>query len=298
MKNNDTGQNTQQGQRILLVEDYEVNQKIGQMFLQKAGFNVDIAENGQQAVEAYHQNHYDLILMDIQMPIMDGYQATVAIRNLESKIQHPKSNINSHSNSAIPNPQSPIRKVPIIAMTGNTSEEGLDPEDSLGINECIRKPAQWDQVLLVVKKWIDADSKSSMINPLKDASHPPVRGKKATPAPLDMDKVIEEFMGQKEILFEILEEFIKRVGVQVDNIRRAVDRSDYGVIFSEAHAIKGGAANLTADPLADVAADLEKAAAEQQTDETVILVEKMAIELNQLKNYLQPKLTKSKKSFK
>ena len=275
MEKNVTGPSNRKCQRILLAEDYEVNQKIGQLFLQNAGYRVDIAENGQQAVEAYQQNHYDLILMDIQMPVMDGYAATREIRKLESEIQNPKSEIDL---------------VPIIAMTGNTSEASLDADNSPGINECIRKPAQWDQVLLVVRKWIDAEFSASGGKTLKGVVSPSVRKAKENPFPLDLDKAIKEFMGQKEILFGILQDFVNLAGAQVENIRRAVDCSDYGAIVSEAHAIKGGAANLTAYQLADLASDLEKAASEHKTDQTVLLAEKLENEYYHLETFLRPKL--------
>ena len=275
MEKNVTDPSDRNCQRILLAEDYEVNQKIGQLFLQNAGYRVDIAENGQQAVEAYQQNHYDLILMDIQMPIMDGYAATREIRQLESEIQNPKSE---------------IEIVPIIAMTGNTSEASLDADNNPGINECIQKPAQWDQVLLVVQKWINAEFGGSMDKTLKGVVSPSVRKTNENPFPLDLDKAIAEFMGQKEILFGILQDFVDIAGAQVENIRRAVDCSDYGVIVSEAHAIKGGAANLTAYQLADSASDLEKAAAEQRTDQTVLLAEKLENEYYHLETFLRPRL--------
>ena len=275
MEKNITDPSHRNCQRILLAEDYEVNQKIGQLFLQNAGYRVDIAENGQQAVEAYQHNHYDLILMDIQMPVMDGYAATREIRELESEIQDVKSEIDM---------------VPIIAMTGNISEACLDADNNPGINECIRKPAQWDQVLLVVQKWIAAEFSASMDKTLKGVVSPSVRKTKENPFPLDLDKAIEEFMGQKEILFRILQDFVNIAGAQVENIRRAVDCSDYGVIVSEAHAIKGGAANLTAYQLADLASDLEKAALEQKTDQTVLLAEKLENEYYHLETFLRPKL--------
>ena len=275
MENNKIDQSTRKCQCILLVEDYEVNQKIGQLFLQNAGYRVDIAENGQQAVEAFQQNHYDLILMDIQMPVMDGYEATKKIRNWEGGLRQA---------------QAEFKKVPIIAMTGDACEANLDAEDYPGIDECIRKPAKWEHVLLVVRKWIDAEYSSSIDKTLKDVVYPSVKRTQENPSPLDMDKAIEEFMGQKEILFGILQDFLNIAAAQVENIRQAVNCSDYGVIVSEAHAIKGGAANLTAYQLADLASDLEKAAIEQQTDQSVLLAEKLENEFYHLETFLGPKL--------
>lgn len=275
MENNKTDQSTRKCQCILLVEDYEVNQKIGQLFLQNAGYRVDIAENGQQAVEAFQQNHYDLILMDIQMPVMDGYEATKKIRNWEGGLRQA---------------QAEFKKVPIIAMTGDACEANLDAEDYPGIDECIRKPAKWEHVLLVVRKWIDAEYSSSTDKTLKDVVYPSVKRTQENPSPLDMDKAIEEFMGQKEILFGILQDFLNIAAAQVENIRQAVNCSDYGVIVSEAHAIKGGAANLTAYQLADLASDLEKAATKQQTDQSVLLAEKLENEFYHLETFLGPKL--------
>jgi len=300
MENNKTDQSTRKCQCILLVEDYEVNQKIGQLFLQNAGDRADIAENGQQAVEAFQQNHYDLILMDIQMPVMDGYEATKRIRNWEGERRNKIGN-NSDSNSEIRIPhstrlsssQAEFKKVPIIAMTGDACEANLDAEDYPGIDECIRKPAKWEHVLLVVRKWIDAEYSSSIDKTLKDVVYPSVKRTQENPSPLDMDKAIEEFMGQKEILFGILQDFLNIAAAQVENIHQAVNCSDYGVIVSEAHAIKGGAANLTAYQLADLASDLEKAATEQQTDQTVLLAEKLENEFYHLETFLGPKLMHS-----
>jgi CheY-like chemotaxis protein/HPt (histidine-containing phosphotransfer) domain-containing protein len=296
MEKNETDPSFRKTQRILLAEDYEVNQKIGQLFLQNAGYRVDIAANGQLAVEAYQQNRYDLILMDIQMPIMDGYEATKRIRKWEKKLKAEKelqnqgsklSGNNSDPNSAFPIPTSDFQRVPIIAMTGTFSEAGMEAENYPGINEYIRKPAKWDQVLLVVQKWIDAEYSFSMDNTSKGWVSPSDRGSKENPSPLNMDKAIEEFMGQKEMLCGILQDFVNIAGAQIENICRAVACSDYRAIGSEAHAIKGAAANLTADKLARLAADLEQAAEKQQPDLSAELADKLEQEFDDLKNYIQ-----------
>ncbi len=109
MTNQNTATSIQKNSRILVAEDYEVNQKIAQLMLQKAGYHVDIVANGQQAIEAYKQNHYDLILMDIQMPLMDGHAATRAIREWESASAMHGSPGMQHINDKNPHTKSAIR---------------------------------------------------------------------------------------------------------------------------------------------------------------------------------------------
>jgi CheY-like chemotaxis protein/HPt (histidine-containing phosphotransfer) domain-containing protein len=297
MEKNETDPSIRKSQRILLTEDYEVNQKIGQLFLQNAGYLVDIAANGQQAVEAYQQNRYDLILMDIQMPIMDGYEATKRIRKWEKKLNAEKE-LKAQSSKLKGKDSDELsafsfqlsaraQRVPIIAMTGTFPEAGMETQNYPGINEYIRKPAKWDQVLLVVQKWVDAEYSFSMDNTSNGVVTPSDRGSKEDSSPLDMDKAIEEFLGQKEILFGILQDFVNIAGAQIENICRAVDCSDYGSIASEAHAIKGAAANLTADKLADLASDLEQAAEKQQPGLSAELADKLEQEFNNLVQYNQ-----------
>ncbi len=315
MTNPDTVSGIEKKSHILVVDDTDVNQKIAQLILQKADYRVDIAENGQQAVEAHQQNRYDLILMDIQMPIMDGHEATRKIRELELKAQSSKLKgrgsgelsassfqlsaraqtgrmqneigKNSDPNSDFRIPTSDFKEVPIVAMTGSAGPGSFDETLYPGMNDCFGKPLQRDRLLSVVQKWINADSKTHTIeNP---ADEIPAIDKKheKNQYPLDLDRAIEEFMGQKEILLGVLQKFLTSTGSQLDNIRHAVKEADYGVLGSKAHAIKGAAANLTADKLADLAADLEQAADKRQPDLSTELADKLEQEFYSLKKYIR-----------
>ncbi len=102
-----------------------------------------------------------------------------------------------------------------------------------------------------------------------------------------MDRAIQEFMGKKEILHGVLHEFINKAKIRIDAIHQAVKRFDYGVIMAEAHGIKGGAANLTADKLANLAADLEKAGKARQPDLSADLVDKLTQEFCNLEKYVR-----------
>jgi signal transduction histidine kinase/CheY-like chemotaxis protein len=115
--------------KILLVEDNEINQEIILEFLKESNLDIDVANNGQIAVQKAKQNSYELILMDIQMPIMDGYEATKQIRNL---------NINT----------------PIIALTANTMKEHIDKACSVGMNEYLLKPIDIHNLYEVLLKFL------------------------------------------------------------------------------------------------------------------------------------------------
>jgi PAS domain S-box-containing protein len=118
--------------RILLVEDNLVNQKVAMIMLQKMGFQVDVAQNGLEAVEAIKKNTFDLIFMDCQMPEMDGYEATKKIKSLKDD----KS------------------KIPIIAMTANAMEGDREKCLAAGMDDYLSKPIRKDKLEEILKKWL------------------------------------------------------------------------------------------------------------------------------------------------
>ena len=126
---------------ILLAEDYPTNQKVALRHLQTAGYQVDLAENGQQAVEAYQSKPYDLILMDVQMPQMDGYEATRQIRNLERESSKKDKNANKG------------KRIPIIALTAHAVKGDKDKCIQAGMDDYIAKPIKREELLDRVGKW-------------------------------------------------------------------------------------------------------------------------------------------------
>jgi CheY-like chemotaxis protein/HPt (histidine-containing phosphotransfer) domain-containing protein len=288
MANQNIETDHQKKSRILVADDYEANRKIAQLILQKAGYHVDIVENGQQAVETCHQNQYDLILMDIQMPLMDGLKATEEIRKWERDMPNKnKIEKNSDSNSEFRSPQSAVEGVPIIAMTGSAAAGNFDGERYPGMDDCIGKPLQRDLLLSAVQKWISSKSTPQINENPADETRLKIRGSEETQFPLNLDRAIQEFMGKKEILYAVLHEFIINAKIRIASIHQAVKGFDYDLIASEAHGLKGGAANLTADKLAGLAADLEEAGAARQPDLSAELADKLEQEFYNLEKYIQ-----------
>ncbi|MFH2092875.1 MAG: response regulator, partial [Pseudomonadota bacterium] len=129
-------ENQKSGVSILLVEDNPVNQKMTQLMLTKAGYIIDIAVNGQQAVHKYTQtpDAFDIIFMDINMPVMNGFEATRQIREFESCV-HPE------------------KRIPIIALTANVLDEFKKQCTDVGMDAFLTKPIKRDIVFQAIQKW-------------------------------------------------------------------------------------------------------------------------------------------------
>ncbi len=120
------------GARVLLVEDNEINREIAREMLENAGVQVDIASNGQEAVEAVRQQAFDVVLMDIQMPEMDGYEATREIRRDDSR-----------------------QNLPIIAMTAGVMTSERERASAAGMNDYITKPINGDELRQIIARWLE-----------------------------------------------------------------------------------------------------------------------------------------------
>ena len=115
--------------RILMAEDNQINQKVGKLILQRAGFNIDLVSDGVEALEAHKAKAYDVILMDCQMPTMDGFEASRQIRSLDQ--------------------QQPV----IIAVTANALVGERERCLNAGMDDYLSKPFQAEQLVAVVRKW-------------------------------------------------------------------------------------------------------------------------------------------------
>jgi len=226
--------------QILVVEDYPTIQEILLMHLRCAGCEVDLAENGEEAVEAFRRKHYDLILMDIQMPVMDGYEATRAIRQLEKDRQ-----------GTAAAGEKPSR-VSIIAITARAAKEDEERCYAAGMDGYLAKP---------VKRRALLDAVSKLGTPEGAPENPPAAQPEGGEdlSALDLAQVLDEFQGREDFLFGAIERFLRDVRGQVAQMRRAVDQGDAQTVLHEAHSVKGAARFLTAERLADTAFKLESA---------------------------------------
>ncbi len=249
--------------RILVADDYPTNQKVAQAYLESAGHQVDIVSDGAEAIEAFEQQRYDLILMDVQMPNVDGYQA--------SRVIQQKS-------------QAGTRKTPIIAMTAYAMQGDREKCLAAGMSDYITKPLNKAALLKLINKWVAVET------PKKAAAatdEKPGTVASPEPVPIDFEKAVAEFDGMRELVTEVLEEFLQLAAGQVEEMLAAVAQGDLKLLAREAHTIKGGAANVHAVPVSHAARQIEESAARQDLAALQQDVGLLDQELRRLKEYLR-----------
>ncbi|MCG8620071.1 MAG: response regulator, partial [Desulfobacterales bacterium] len=249
------------GIRVLVAEDYPTNQKIAVRALTGAGYAVTLAENGAQALDAFLTDEFDLVLMDIQMPEMDGYEATRLIRHHEA----------SRGETG--------QGIPIVAMTAHAIKGYREKCLAAGMDDYITKPLRKRHFLKVVREWTTPEGKTQALpRPLAAPVSP-------RPMPFDYDTALAEFDGDKEFLLEVIGEFCRTIEAQLPRIRAAVSKQNLAAVNTEAHSIKGGAANLTAAELSRTAHDLELAAKTGDVDQCHRLSNHLEAAFFRFKNY-------------
>ncbi|MDJ0976678.1 MAG: response regulator [Planctomycetota bacterium] len=214
------------GARVLLVEDNEINQVVATELLEGVGLEVSLARNGREAVDAVRGGRYDAVLMDIQMPGMDGLQATVEIRKLER-----------------------FRDVPILAMTAQAMDGDREASLAAGMNDHVTKPIDPAQLYSTLARWIA---------PQPDLSD----GDFAALTAFDVDDALGRLRGDRGLYRKLLDALCREHGSQAERIRQALAEGDYRSARELAHALKGVAGNLGAGALERAARDLELVATE------------------------------------
>jgi PAS domain S-box-containing protein len=255
------------GIRILVVEDYPTNQQVVLKHLTHAGFHAVLAENGIQAVEAFKKAQFDLILMDIQMPEMDGYEATGKIREIEKHLS---------KDSAQP------LRTPLIAMTAHAMKGYREKCIQADMDDYMTKPLKRKDLIAMVEKWTWGLTSMPDPGPEKQA-----RGLfEPGSLPMDMPRALKEFDHDEPFLNEVIHEFLNHVGQQIGIIRTAAAGLDFDILKKQGHAIKGGAANLTAMKLSEAAFSLEKKGKAQNPDHLEDDVNRLISEYEALCRYV------------
>jgi two-component system, sensor histidine kinase and response regulator len=234
--------NQLQGARVLLVEDNLTNQEIVQAVLEDAGVMVAVAPNGKAAVSLIEAQGFDVVLMDVQMPEMDGYEATRAIRNLPL----------------------PIRTVPIIAMTAHAMKGDEEKCLAAGMNGYVPKPITQDRLFRTLWRWTKGISgRRAEPAPRRQEpgpASPPAGGSLPESLPgLNIGAAMASLNLDAAVFRNILIKFLETNQGSVTRMRAALEKGDAEAVRSLAHGLKGGAGHIGAKDVQESATNLELA---------------------------------------
>jgi two-component system, sensor histidine kinase and response regulator len=267
---------------ILIAEDHEVNQQLFKAILESLDHEVTVASNGLEAVERASEKNFDVIFMDVQMPEMNGYEATEQLRSKGIT-------------------------TPIIAATASAVKEEREKCTAVGMDDLLIKPFKKTDVVPILQKWLskggppidagatDADD-AEAAGPAAAAEEEPAAAEEepaaATaetaedPRIFDYEQAVETFMGKKEVVARVVKSFLEKVEGQVPVMKKALDSGDLEQLRGEAHSIKGGGLNLQVLKLGNKAKELEDASREgRQKDAEGILSELLEL-FDEFRNYI------------
>ena len=223
------------GARVLVVDDNSINQQVAAEILQRAGVRVDLAGSGEEAARMTDAGSYDAVLMDIQMPDMDGYQATAVIRRNERHAA-----------------------LPIIAMTAHAVAGYRERCLDMDMNDYVTKPIDPDTLYAVLATWVQPDLSRAEAAADAERVARPVSSAPATPrAGIDMQAAMERLGGHEALLAQLLGLFAHDFEASVRQIHDAIHAGDLARAADLVHRIRGAAGNLSANQLFNTASALE-----------------------------------------
>ena len=250
--------------RVLVAEDNLINQKLTVRMLEKLGYQSDVVENGQEALAALARGSYAVVLMDCQMPLVDGFEATRLIRQNErrqwSKVNGQTSGKDADESSIpLTNDQLPMTSshIPIVALTANAMQGDRERCLAAGMDDYLTKPVRKEDLKGVLDRWISI-SIQLQITHAGGAEHS-AEGTDAEPLPMifDVAAMLQNIRGDGALLEELIELFLQRYQPMLEEIRAALANRDQEAVEQAAHALKGTASNLCASEVVLSAGQLE-----------------------------------------
>lgn len=227
--------------RILLVEDNITNQAVATAILEKLGYLCDVAPDGKKALESLESTPYDIVLMDCQMPVMDGYKATMNIRKKKSLVLD--------------------SQIPVIAMTANAMKGDREKCLAAGMDDYISKPIRARNLAGVIEKWLKFIDDKANQNPedIEESNGVETNGIKNDSEIFDPKIILENLMGDTELAATILEAFLSDIPEQIKALQEYLDKNKAKEVERQAHTIKGASASIGANALQKLCFKIETA---------------------------------------
>jgi len=268
--------------RVLLAEDNPTNRRVALKTLEKLGYAADAVGNGVEVLQALARRGYDIVLMDVQMPEMDGLEASRRIRELGSAVR-------DHS-------------IPIVALTAHAMKEDREACLAAGMNDYLSKPIEPDELATVLARWTgrraEAEPSVGQTDEMSTSGAAPAAarasvvearaddGEWAELPAYDENVLLGLLDGDREAAAEIVAGFLGDAPLQVAALREAMAADDAALVRRQAHTLKGASANVGAEALRAAANAVEAAAAAESLERASEAAERLDAELERLRNEL------------
>ena len=258
--------------RILLAEDNLVNQKVALKLLETLDYRVDVVADGLAAVAAWQAGKFDLIIMDCQMPQMDGYEATREIRRLEQGKCH----------------------IPIVALTAHAMKGDEEKCRAAGMDAYLSKPIDRIKLENCLEHLLPSTGSTGLMPAIKEAPLAVESAPQPAPVhlhqPIDWEALLDSIDGDREFARDLADAFIGTGDRELAAIAAALGTGDTAALRESAHALKGASANLRASAAASAAAQLESAARLGKNAQIPALAETLTAEVRRMTAYLRSKV--------
>ncbi len=258
----DVSEGVNKGLRILLAEDNIVNQKVAQTILKKIGHKVDTVANGKEAIKALEMIPYDLVIMDVQMPEMDGIEATKLIRDTSSAVLY--------------------HKIPIIAMTAHAMKGDKERFIEAGMDDYIAKPVSMKSFIELLDKWSkELNAKRYEGDLCDEPAH-------QTDIPIfDKQAFMERMDDDIELARKLISTYMKYTPQKIESLKANIESANAEEISNYAHSIKGSSANIGGMALSSIVSEMEKESRAGNTEEALGMMEEVEKQFGLLIKHLQ-----------
>jgi len=249
--------------RVLLAEDNEVNQKVAVRMLERLGYRVDVAEDGLEALDAMSRHEYVAVLMDVQMPNMNGYETTVEIRRGESERGG--------------------RHTPIIAMTANAMQGDREKALEAGMDDYVPKPVKPKQLSEVLGRWISPTEGSEPEAPVAGSGN--VQDTSIDYSVIESLRELQQD-DEPDLLAELTELFLDDTDNRLVALRAAIETGDAESVERTAHSLKGSSGNMGALKMSEICKELENAGTSEDLSGSSEMLEQLVEEFERVREAL------------
>jgi CheY-like chemotaxis protein/HPt (histidine-containing phosphotransfer) domain-containing protein len=264
--------------RVLLCDDNAINQKVASRLLGQMGYQPDVAVNGLEALAALEKKKYDIIFMDVQMPEMDGLEATRIIRERQ------------HEKSKFPNYKGPIV---IVAMTASAMPGDRDKCISAGMDDYLAKPVRPEDMRAVVERWASAcKANTPTHSQTETATEMPDAGFESPTPPVDMERLLDFSDGSADNLRELITLYLKQTSEQLEQLAVAADAGSASEVRRLAHSCAGASSTCGMSRIVPLLRELERQGEEKNLVNAVELCRQARHEFDCIREFLDTHLAK------